>query len=66
MNEALVKVRKRLKWDTLAVLVVIILLVALAGGSIAQANIQGTKQRSSFGATGVRFDYGFVPLYVIH
>ena len=54
MNEALVKVRKRLKWDTLAVLVVIILLVALAGGSIAQAIIQGTKERSSF---EVRLEY---------
>jgi hypothetical protein len=48
MNEALVKVRKRLKWDTVGFLVVIILLIALAGSSIAQAIIQGTKERSSF------------------
>lgn len=48
MNEALIKVRKRLKWDTAVMLVVIILLFALAGSSIAQAIIQGTKDRSSF------------------
>lgn len=48
MNEALVKVRKRLKWDTVGFLVVIILLIALAGSSIAQAIIQGTKERSAF------------------
>jgi hypothetical protein len=54
MNDVLVKVRKRLKWDTIAVLVVIIFLIALAGGSIAQAIIQGTKDRASF---DVRLEY---------
>lgn len=54
MNEALVNVRKRLKWDTIAMVVVIILLFALAGSSVAQAIIQGTKDRSSF---EVRLEY---------
>lgn len=48
MKDALIKVQKRVKIDTIAILVIVILLVVMAGSSIAQAVIQGTKERNSF------------------
>ena len=48
MNDALLKVQKRVKIDTIAILVIVILLVVMAGSSVAQAVIQGTRERDSF------------------
>ena len=48
MNDALMKVQKRVKIDTIAILVIVILLVVMAGSAVSQAVIQGTKDRDSF------------------